>query len=125
MNAVKKPSAGCYFSFLETCKFLKINHALKVSCFPSLQCFIEILPYFDSTPTIPFSTDLYVLQHSAYSGQNTTFTVLDKRFWSHTQIILFSCVRTCKSNGDKRWTKQDMLRETFNQITHTRCVVLY
>ena len=28
----------------------------------------------------------------------------------HTQLFLRSCVRMCKSNADKRWTKEDILR---------------
>ena len=45
-------------------------------------------------------------------------TVLDKRFRSHNcghiQMFQFPSVRMCKSNGDKRWIKQDILRVFWN-----------
>ena len=34
--------------------------------------------------------------------------------FSVTQKFLFSCVHMCKSNGDKRWSKQDILRVFWN-----------
>ena len=30
------------------------------------------------------------------------YTVLDRNGSGHTQILLFSCVRMCKSNGENR-----------------------